>query len=47
MFLITYAVVSSYYFVWGENEETVTDPVDETGWVPDGAFAGMLDESPL
>lgn len=32
---------ASYYF-WGANEVTVTAPIDESGWVPDGAFASTI-----
>lgn len=28
---------ASYYY-WGANEITVTAPIDESGWVPDGAL---------
>lgn len=31
----------SYYF-WGAKEESVTAPIDESGWVPDGAFAAKI-----
>lgn len=41
-FKVVYALVwlffTSYYF-WGAQEVTVTTPIDESGWVPDGAFA--------
>lgn len=32
---------TSYYF-WGANEVTVTAPIDESGWVSDGAFASTI-----
>jgi hypothetical protein len=35
--------VSSYYFYWGENEEAdIAEPMDESGWVSDGALANAL-----
>ena len=49
MLIVCYQVVyallwiffTSYYF-WGVRETTVTFPIDESGWVPDGAFANEI-----
>ena len=39
--MLAFLVVSSYQY-WGKNEESVADPVDETGQIPDGAFATAI-----
>lgn len=45
VFKVVYALLwvffTSYYF-WGANEVSVTDPIDESGWVPDGAYAELI-----
>lgn len=38
MYALVWLFFTSYYF-WGAQEVTVTTPIDESGWVPDGAFA--------
>ncbi|KAK1124403.1 hypothetical protein K0M31_006763 [Melipona bicolor] len=44
-FKVVYALLwiffTSYYF-WGIQETTVTSPIDESGWIPDGAFANEI-----
>lgn len=42
VYILTWICVASYYFGWGANEETVTCPIDDSGWVPDGAYASKL-----
>ncbi|CAK9816806.1 hypothetical protein ANTQUA_LOCUS9110 [Anthophora quadrimaculata] len=41
VFTLLWIFFASYCF-WGANEVTVTAPIDESGWVPDGAFAREL-----
>lgn len=41
MCALLWVFFASYYF-WGANEVTVTAPIDESGWVPDGAFASTI-----
>ena len=43
IYTLVWIFIASYYF-WGAREETVTAPVDESGWVPDGAFATRIVE---
>lgn len=42
LFTVIWMVIASYYTVWGANDGTVTDPIDDSGWVPDGALTKQL-----
>ena len=41
MYALLWIFFTSYYF-WGVQETTVTSPIDESGWVPDGAFTNEI-----
>lgn len=42
LYTLVWVFLATYYFSWGENQATVTAPIDESGWVPDGALAANL-----
>lgn len=38
-------IAAAYFYLYEESFPSVTDPIDESGWVPDGAFAKILDQA--
>lgn len=43
MYILVWILIASYYS-WSAQEETVTDPIDESGWVSDEALANQLQD---
>ena len=36
-------IAVSYFYLYENGSSSISDPIDETGWVPDGAFAKLLE----
>jgi len=46
MHVLTWIFLASYYFGWGANEASISlVTIDESGWVPDGAFSRELTQN--
>lgn len=45
LYTLVWVFLATYYFSWGENQVTVTAPIDESGWVPDGALTVNISHS--
>lgn len=45
---MAWAFIASYYFVWRGDEIAEPSYIDESGWVPDGAYTQIIqtEESP-
>lgn len=44
---MAWALIASYYFIWGDETAHPTSYIDESGWVPDGAYTHITtEESP-
>ncbi|KAK2576194.1 hypothetical protein KPH14_008399 [Odynerus spinipes] len=42
-YIFAWAFIATYYFIWGASEAAdAIDYGDESGWVPDGAFARSM-----